>query len=479
MDQTLGKHERAAAVASQRRRPGHRILMIAYHFAPDNASGTHRSLHFARALHERGHDVQVVTAPLEALRATDPSLNEIFPHPDRIHRAEFRRTLGELYLAARGRRTRDTGTKRPQAKPSRQEERANDSESRRSPLALLRRTVAAWDALPDHQRGWYRSAVRVGRQLARASKIDAVFASGPPWTGILVAARLSRSLGCPLIVDFRDPWTENTGRQTPYDFEWCHRIAKRWERKVLQQASLVLFNSPAILELALRSCGDVSSRPVRAILNGSDAPRRERSSRIDPDKEIRFSHYGNLYRGRTVLPLIEGIESLMANGDVQPNEVAIELIGRRAEEVESLCTSPPDGIRIEATATLPFQEAVGRMMQPSILVVAQPPNLNVQIPTKLYDYLCTGNPVVVMAREDSATWRVASQYPRCRRVDYADSRHNTTILADLVQDWKGGYLDQERTADDTADLTKARISEEFVYAIEELLTGRGDRPPQP
>ncbi|UCF19796.1 MAG: glycosyltransferase [Gemmatimonadota bacterium] len=447
----------------------HRILMVAYHFAPDNASGTHRSLHFARALHEHGHDVHVVTAPLQALRTTDPSLNDIFPYPDRIHRSDFRRTLGEIYLATRRRGAAGAGTSRPQGTPSPQEERVHDVEPKHSPLTLLRRTVAAWDALPDHQRGWYRSAVRVGRQLARTRKIDAVFASGPPWTGILVAARLSRGLGCPLVVDFRDPWTGNTGRQTPYDFEWCHWIAKRWEKSVLRRASLALFNSPAIMERAVKSYGEVGRRPVRAILNGSDAPRREHASGIPPHAEIRFSHFGNLYRGRSVMPLINGIESLVEKGVVKPREVAIELIGRRAEEVESLCASPPDGILIRATSTLPFHEAVSQMMEPSVLLVAQPPNLSVQIPTKLYDYLCTGNPVVVMASEDSATWRVASRFPRCRRVDYSDGRYNAAILADLVQSWKAGALEQERTVDDTAALTKARISEEFVEAIEELL----------
>ncbi len=49
------------------------ILMVAYHFAPENVSGTHRSLHFAKSLHEAGHRVLVLTVTLPHLRSTIPA----------------------------------------------------------------------------------------------------------------------------------------------------------------------------------------------------------------------------------------------------------------------------------------------------------------------------------------------------------------------------------------------------------------------
>jgi hypothetical protein len=40
------------------------VLFVSYHFAPENLSGTHRSLHFARALKDAGHRVLVAAPPV-------------------------------------------------------------------------------------------------------------------------------------------------------------------------------------------------------------------------------------------------------------------------------------------------------------------------------------------------------------------------------------------------------------------------------
>ena len=108
-------------------------------------------------------------------------------------------------------------------------------------------------------------------------------------------------------------------------------------------------------------------------------------------------------------------------------------------------------------------------MEPSVLLVPQPPNLNVQIPTKLYDYLCTGNPILVLAPKDSATWSAARSLPRCQRLDHTASERNTWVLARLIDAWRSGELWQERTVEDTAALTKKEVGQRFVRAVEEVL----------
>ena len=452
---------------------GPTILVVAYHFAPENVSGTHRSLHFARSLYDAGDDVQVLTVPVDQARASDASLNRVFPYPERVTRVAEGKTLGRLYLSARGQRQADYQADSGPANA--RGSRATGGQRRRlGPLRQLRRHVAAWDALPDHQRGWYKTAVRAGLQLARDLEVDAVFASGPPWTGLLVAAALARKTGVPFIADFRDPWTGNTGRQTPYDFEWCHRLAKRWERRVFRDATLTLFNSPAIMDRAVAHYRDLDWGAVQTILNGSNAPRRAESSSFPVSPPLVFSHFGNLYRGRSIEPLIDGLQVLLKRGSLEPGDVRIDLVGRRADEVQRLSSSPPAGIGIQAISTLPYQEAIKRMAEPSVLLVAQPPNLNVQIPTKLYDYLCTGNPVVVMAAEDSATWRTGVDFPRCRRLDYSELEGNAAVLTELVDNWRAGSLLQVRTTKDTAALTKRALGEEFVRAVNAMIESADD-----
>ncbi|MEJ2547618.1 MAG: hypothetical protein P8125_07340, partial [Gemmatimonadota bacterium] len=63
-----------------------RALFVAFHFAPENVSGTHRSLHFARCLADEGFDVTVLTRSLSSITSLDTSLEDVFPWPDRIVR---------------------------------------------------------------------------------------------------------------------------------------------------------------------------------------------------------------------------------------------------------------------------------------------------------------------------------------------------------------------------------------------------------
>jgi hypothetical protein len=433
-------------------------------------SGTHRSLHFARDLHEAGYGVRVITVSESRIKSIDRSLSDVFPYPESITRVDHGSTIGSLYLSAK----RSDSAQQAATEPSGQVDPAQRAENNRRgfltrPLAFLKRQVAAWDVLPDERRGWYKPAVKAGLELGNTERIDAVFASGPPWTAVMVARKLARELKCHLIADFRDPWTGNTGRQTPYDAEWCHWIAKRWEQRTLREARLVLFNSPSIMEAAGRSSGAVNASKLRSIPNGSDMRRREFESPIAAEGQLRIRHFGNLYRGRSVQPLVSALQALIRDGSLEPGEVCVELIGRIAAEVQELVASPPDGVEFRAVPTLPYTEAAELMMEPAVLLVVQPSNLNVQIPTKLYDYLCTGNPALVMAAEDSATWAAARSFGRCARLHPAESTSNEDVLRKLVDSWRSGNLKQERTVEDTEALSKKAVGEMFLGAVAPIL----------
>jgi hypothetical protein len=447
------------------------VLFVAYHFAPENAAGTHRSLHFARSLHDNGYRVHVVSAPEGYARTTDPGLSNVFPFPDRIVRVGYGLTLGGLYLRLKRRIPRPpAGEPRTERAPA-----ASGGTIRKDGnlLARLRMHLSAWDALPDQQRAWFGPAVRAGLELGRRERIDAVFASAPPWTGLRVAAKLSRKLRTPLIVDFRDPWTARTGRQTRYAADWCHKIAETWEKRVLERASLALFNSPQVMQAAQDHYETLETGRVLTIPNGSDAPRREVESPIPPSPPLHFRHFGTLYLGRSVTPLVRALQRLVERGVIEAGDVSVDLFGRVPEESKRLASLSSNPIHVETRTRLPYSDALALMMEPAILVVSQPAIVSRQIPTKLYDYLCTGNPVLVIAPERSAVWSLARTFPGCWRIEHADTEENTEALGSLLERWRSGCLVQRRTVEDTASLTKAALGEVFVSAIQELLAVDG------
>ena len=62
---------------------------------------------------------------------------------------------------------------------------------------------------PDGASGWLIPGILAGRKLLKGDKPDIIFASGMPWTALLVAYGLHIGSGIPYVADFRDPWVGN------------------------------------------------------------------------------------------------------------------------------------------------------------------------------------------------------------------------------------------------------------------------------
>jgi hypothetical protein len=450
-----------------------RALLVAFHFAPENTSGTHRSLHFARGLADAGVDVTVLTRSLDSLGAIDPALSEVFPWPDRIVRVAAEGTLlGRVGPALRrlgGSRRRPgaatAGMRAPGGlgpRPGR-EVGAVPSSLLPSRPPGLRGLVDRVERLPDVHKGWRRPALRAGRELFRWTRYDVVIASGPPWTGLRVGAALARRHGVPFVADFRDPWTLRSGRTWPGGGAVLDRIAEAMEARVVASSALVISNSPGITAALRDGHRRLREGDAQTILNGSDARRREEERPFPARGGTVVRHFGSLYAGRRLAPVLRAARSC---GEAGGSSWRVEQYGSRpvAGDLESV-PGTDRGI-LSVHETLPFREAVDRMHEPGLLLVIQPPLVARQVPTKLYDYLCTGNPVLLLAAEDSAAWEIARRFDRCRRADPDDAEGIARVLSSLRDAMRRGELRQVDAREDTARLTKESVREAFLRSVE-------------
>ena len=448
------------------------ILFVAYHFAPENTSGTHRSLHFARALVDAGHEVSVIAGPLPPASHTDPGLDLVFPWPHRVHRISTPASLGSVYMSWKQRR--GAVARAPVGAATAQADAATHPQTR-GVIGQLRHHLRVWDALPDHQRSWLHPATRAGITLGRRVGAEAVFASGPPWTGVMAGHRIARALGVPFIADFRDPWSTGSGETTRHEAEWAQRRAERWEAEVLADAMVVTFNSPRLASYTTER-SRLGNR-ARVILNGSDVARQPAAVVVPSSTPLSFRHFGSLYAGRTVWPLVRALDDLIAAGVARPDDVRLELIGdgqpAGAQRDQLLSTRVP----VTFTPQLKFTDAARRMSEPCVLISTQTEEHVNLIPTKLYDYLCTGNHIVVLSPHASASWDVAAGFPRCHRLDLVPTERNTTVITGLVDAWRHGSLRQEASVADTASLAKPQLGADFVRLIESVVGGA--RHPEP
>ena len=162
-----------------------RVLVIAYYFPPMGLSGVQRVAKFVKYLPEHGWQPTVLTIEPAGYYAYDTTL---------LH--EVKQAGVAICRTASWDPTRFF--RRHQTIPL-------PSEPQRRRLS----TVSQLLFVPDNKIGWLPHALRAGRRLLKERAFDAIFSSAPPYTAHLIAARLSRQSGVPLVVDFRDDWVGN------------------------------------------------------------------------------------------------------------------------------------------------------------------------------------------------------------------------------------------------------------------------------
>ncbi len=341
-----------------------KLLMVAYDFPPCLSAGVHRTLKFAQHLPSHGWDPVVVTTTAGAYERRDDSVSP--PDGVKVHRAW-----------------------------------SCDS-SRRLAIAGRYLTITC---TPDRYVSWYPFAVRAGRAAIREHRPAAIYSTFPIFTAHMVAGSLARAAGLPWIADFRDP--------APEHYMPAHvapRIARRVDRKTVEQASLLIFATDRMRGLYLDRYPSCDPTKAVVIENGYDEDRLSDLSRTGRSDDTHFDllHSGQIYpHGRDITALLHALAQgpahtadgrlirLLLRGALR-NEVhekpLIELIAQLGLG-ERVILMPPCG----------YDEALEEMSNADALMIIQGALFNYQIPGKAYEYAVTDRPILTLAGPGGAT----------------------------------------------------------------------------
>jgi glycosyltransferase involved in cell wall biosynthesis len=253
-----------------------RLLFFAYAFRPSQAIGAVRCWNIAKHLGRRGWDVEVVTLRPELLAHPEPGLDI---HP--VCEQEKIRLRG---TDCGGRLLSGGWLKLRWWQPRL--------------LAGLARRGAAYLGM-DCTHGWIAAAERACAPL-RAGDVDAIYASAPPYTGFEAAARVARRLGTPLVLDYRDLWSQN-----PYYENRDNQGIRRREEALLAQAWGVTTVAPSMADCLRGEFNLV--KPLAVVTNGFDT---EDFVGIEPAvfEDFAMVYAGRFYPpGQTATPLIAAV----------------------------------------------------------------------------------------------------------------------------------------------------------------------------
>jgi hypothetical protein len=153
--------------------------------------------------------------------------------------------------------------------------------------------------------GWRIAAEQACSTLSKGDA-DLILATALPVSAFRLAKKLSDRLGCPYVMDYRDPWTQNPHRETAAPSKLIQE-----EKRLLAGSAAVTIVSPSWGEALDRQHG-VSSK-LHVVSNGYDP---EDLSQVEP---VQFGHFAIVYAGifyppkRVITPVMRAIKRLKEN----------------------------------------------------------------------------------------------------------------------------------------------------------------------
>lgn len=370
-----------------------KILLVSWYFPPANTIAALRIGKLAKYLLNQGHDVRVVAGKglpyLQSLPLDIPAENVAYARWVDVN-------AGPRWLSARGKKfiRRDH---QPVEAVTGQETLSKSTQNGEQPLRLLTRLSRLYQNVfnwPDSRIGWLPFALCAGWRLLGRWRPQVIFASGPPFTVLLVGYWLSVLYRIPLIVEFRDRWSDDPYYPPP---KWRRRFDKFAEGVIVRRAIAISTVSEPWATTYRRRYG----KPVAVVYNGYDEELEGLSSSPGYlDKGIlRIVYTGGIYPGRRdPSPLFAAIREL---GDDR-HKIRVEFFATDPNLVHPLAARHGVGECIIVHPALDHDRIIDEQRRADILLLMQwdDPKEQGNVPGKFFEYLGALRPILVLGLED-------------------------------------------------------------------------------
>jgi glycosyltransferase involved in cell wall biosynthesis len=402
------------------------VLFVAYWFPPMGGSGVIRALKFAKYLPQFGWKPTVLTVKAGDAFSFDRTLLDELPPQVTIERAAVSEVVKTTQ--AKGISDRIKGQK-------------SRLGSRRRALARFLRSVYFSIWIPDNKVGWIVPAVRQASRMQRRHNFEAIYATSPPQTSLLVATIIRHRLQIPLVSDYRDEWTTNPHKYMPNSITlWLNRCLEKY---VVDRSDAVLVMSQGV-KRNLRDAGILKEDTLfkcRILPNGFD-PADYEVPTSHASAQFRIVYTGSFYGElRIPDPFLRALYAWLASSPHIREDVQVLFQGSIYPQHQQLIHDLELDDVVCVAGSVPHHQAIAAQQSASVLLLVMGKGEGTAIlPGKVFEYLGAQRPILAVVHPGGESADLVRRTNTGVVVDPDDTGAMVHVLEDLYTKWERGSI---------------------------------------
>ncbi|MFA7418645.1 MAG: hypothetical protein WCZ90_03085 [Melioribacteraceae bacterium] len=427
-----------------------KVLIISYYWPPAGGIAVHRCLKYAKYLREFGWEPIIHTADGAEYPVLDEGNLKDVPANCTVIKTKIWEPFNLFKFI--------TGKKK--------EERIHNvflEEDKPTFAHKLGIWIRGNIFIPDARKFWIRPSVKHITNFLKENHVDVLFTNGPPQTNHMIAYGVKKKLGIPWHADFQDPWTQVDYFPQLMLNPISMNIHKGMEQRVFKNADKVTICSQT-WKGDLESIG---AKDVGVIVWGYDED-DFKGIHVDLSPKFTLSHYGSLGPDRNAKTLWKAF-SILAKEDPQfASDLEIELAGfighAIIKEIESL------GLKNNLVLFdhLNRRETLERMhrSQVLLLILNDMPNVNGRLPGKLFEYLASRRPTLVIGPEESDASKIVRGVNAGYTCEFNDIEKTVATVRELYKKFKHGKLLSNET--DISQYSNRNLTKKLAGYLDQI-----------
>ena len=400
-----------------------KILLITYHFPPSLAVGGFRMKGFSKHLPQHGWEPYVLTIRENLSENNDDSsLNNI--EKIKIYRSGRLPALIDVYICLKllvKRIIKMNST----YKNIEQNQIFTEKETFSNEKLLekwKRYFNSIFISLPDKERNWIIPAVCNALQIIKHHRIHYILTSSPPHSVQIIGLIIKKIAQIKWIVDLRDPWMTPFARNLKPNSQLSYRIERWIEKKVIQNADLVLTTTPMLNKELQKKYHTLSKTNFACYPNGFDEEMFFELKNAPKNDIFTIAYTGSTYLGRSPEPIFKAVKGLIEEKKICAEQIRIQLVGS-CQYIDGQLTSEVanfyglDAV-VQISGYIPRSEAL-EIIQKSHIALVIAIDQPYQIPAKIFEYLGGGAKILALTQK-GATYDLIETTKSGKALDPSD-----------------------------------------------------------